>query len=790
MCESSGQFGCPDMSDLSDVQTDTRCHVIKCLQEQVTSMQQDQTNCERLQSRLQLLERTMQLREAEYKLKIDDLQDIIAQLKAENADLHKHLEKPKKPVPLIVTHEDGIMTEKYKKWKSKFKSLLETDPSYETAAQVFHLKEEIKSLHEEIERLNAANESECDKNRQLAGQVGEAEAQVKKAKDAAAESNAKVEKLQQKIASLREANKKLVSEKKHKTSLLKHTRTKQEKVMRTQQEAEASAKQEMEARKKTEADHMLEMAKLKERLEREIREKKQLVKELSQLKKKHGISVDKLKADISSLHDRNDALAKQLDESRSDSSALEMNITELKAQNEELASTVKKTAKMRKQNEALHESICDMQTTIEALQSSVSSAEEDAKAKIAELRRLLAKSFTNIEPTCGWDEIMSDISELIEKYQSASDTNENQQKQIRKLCKAKESLEKQSEQKKDDDRRETARIEESLRQCQEELANLKGRIYGNTAKYRWALRRKIEAHFSEANRKVAEAISILTNEEPPIVPNFRSLLLTTVFLTRWKNYKQSEPFDASVIEEFASRELSRTGILNDLLAKAREVAAKISRAEDRADALNKQDEESKAQILKLQQELKAAQDNALKHIQATSDLTRNLEEAQRRINDMISPEQYKDLQVKLEKKGVECQSIEQQLTDLKYEMKRLLTTMDTKNFNYSELQDTIELMTEENETLKQQIASIRQELEIAQAALRERDREVLAIERRMMKQRAQVVVVKDKLPICETPATPPKEVAEPPKENFFLSAALRTGLAEMQSKMMRQEKLI
>ena len=795
MNESFGQFLCPDSPDVSDVQTDTRCHVIKCLQEQVASMQHDQTACDRLQARLQLAERSLQLREAEWKLKFDELNETIAGLRAENAELQKHIDKPKRPMPFIVQSEDGVMTQKYKKWKSKFKSLLETDPSYEAAAQVFHLKEEIKGLQAEIERLNGMNEEEREKNRQLCGQVGEVEAQVRKAKTVASDSNDKVQKLEQKIVSLKEANKKLKSEKKQKTSLLRHTRTKQEKAVKTQQETEASAKQQMEAHKKNQADHIAELAKMKERMEREMREKKQLAKEIAQLKKKYGISVDKLKADISMLHSKNDDLTKQLDESRSDSSALETNLTELKIQNEQMASAMKKTTKLRQQNEALHESICDMQSTIENLQSSVSSAEEDAKAKISELRKLLARSFTNVEPTAGWDEIMAYISELIEKYQSTSEENESNKKQIKKLCKVKATLEKQTDEQKDSVVKENTRIEEELQQCREELENLKQRFGGKTAKYRGAIRKKIEGHFTEANKKVAEAIAILAKEERPLIPNFRSLLLSAVFLMRWRRFKKSEPFDPSVIEEFACKDLARRCILNDLIDKATEAASRLTRAEDRIGVLNKQDEENKSQIAQLQKELKAAQDNTLKQIQATKDLTSELEEAKRRMDNVILPEKYNALQLKFERKSVEYEAIEQQLVDLKIEMKRLLETVDTKHIDYTELQENMELLTEENERLKQQLMSLRQELEIAQAALRERDREVLAIERRMMRQKAQVVVIKDKLPACDSappPATPPeeKESTPPRKENFYLSASLRTGLAEMQSKMMKQEKLI
>jgi predicted nuclease with TOPRIM domain len=138
---------------------------------------------------------------------------------------------------------------------------------------------------------------------------------------------------------------------------------------------------------------------------------------------------------------------------------------------------------------------------------------------------------------------------------------------------------------------------------------------------------------------------------------------------------------------------------------------------------------------------------------------------------------------------MEQKALEKQVQDLRAELEKVFDGLDGTRVEQTELRTHMTELAEENEKLKQMVTGLTHELEIAQAALREKTREILSLERQMMRHKSQVAIVKDQIPVAP-PVAIKKAEPESSKGDFYISETVRNSLAQMQSRMMRQERLI
>lgn len=69
-------------SELPDpVQVDSRCRVIKVLQEHISNQTNENTDLNQLKAQLLITEQECQMKESQYKLRIDDLEYEVEQLR-------------------------------------------------------------------------------------------------------------------------------------------------------------------------------------------------------------------------------------------------------------------------------------------------------------------------------------------------------------------------------------------------------------------------------------------------------------------------------------------------------------------------------------------------------------------------------------------------------------------------------------------------------------------------------------------------------------------------------------
>jgi chromosome segregation ATPase len=209
----------------------------------------------------------------------------------------------------------------------------------------------------------------------------------------------------------------------------------------------------------------------------------------------------------------------------------------------------------------------------------------------------------------------------------------------------------------------------------------------------------------------------------------------------------------------------------------------------KTDARRIQDLQEQTAVLK--GKLKEANETVASQAEANSELTRTMERYQTKAESMISPTKHADLEAKYKRKLAEYREMEQQIEDLKAELKRVLDGLDGRTEQQMDLEANLQEAADLNEELKLRLVSTERELEAAQIGLRDCSREILALERRLIKQRTQVVVVKDPIPTGTMPplARRPRET-EIPKADFYVSESVKQSLAAMQTRMMKQEAFV
>lgn len=732
--------------------------VVKCLREQVETLDGERREAENLYARAVIAENALKMREAEFKLKEDELEETQRALKEENEKLRN-----------LVLASKGAggeeQSEKYLKWKRKFKTMRQSDQNFENAAKVVELEACVSSLTERVKKLNSENECERRKSANLQQQLGQSEIEVKRLRSANAEEVVKLQRLAEENCKLKEDNKKLNDENQKKATLLQHTRKKQEKAVVNQRQAEETAKQMVESQRRAVAEQRSEVTRANERADKEAEEKKQLVKEMSKMKKKHKAQVSGLQAKITELENEKKALVQELDECKNAKQTMEES---LKHRNQELSGLSKEGARIRRKNKELTELSNEQQATIEKLTSSVSEYTTDIETKQNDLRRVMS-----MNPSANWQEILEYIQKRNELYKSTYDENEKRQEEVAKLKKKVGSLQKQAESYKVQAQKLKSRMERRLEERQKELDSLKNIVGDKVTSFRSAVRHRMDAQFSTMTKGIVETVSILRREELPNCLRFRELALAVLMMSRWRHFKHTQVFDPTMIMEFTARTSPRHSAITELIETAKQTVARVQELEEQLKNAQSSNTSSTAKIQKLENELRVAQETSSKHIQANNELTKDLEAAQKKAEQMISSDKYRALEEKLDKKVDQYKSMELQLRNLKREMTSLLQT----NEGYCELQENMESLASENKTLKQELGSLRREHEVAETALKEKTREILALERRVMRQRPQTTGLD--LPI---PATN--------SDNFCPTDSLKSGLAAMQTRMMQPGRLI
>jgi len=194
---------------------------------------------------------------------------------------------------------------------------------------------------------------------------------------------------------------------------------------------------------------------------------------------------------------------------------------------------------------------------------------------------------------------------------------------------------------------------------------------------------------------------------------------------------------------------------------------------------------ARARATELEGELKRVQATAAQRAQENAGLSHSLESSRRAAREMVSADAHAALAAKLRKRAARCGVVERQIGELRAEMAKLLESYDARQHSHSDLERDLELSSDENEALRGALAGVHRELGIAESFLNDRTKQLLALERRDLPNKARVVVVRDAVPLDAGSSRDP-----PPDMSHCIGEAMRNGLCEMQARLMKREELV
>jgi chromosome segregation ATPase len=152
---------------------------------------------------------------------------------------------------------------------------------------------------------------------------------------------------------------------------------------------------------------------------------------------------------------------------------------------------------------------------------------------------------------------------------------------------------------------------------------------------------------------------------------------------------------------------------------------------------------------------------------------------------MIEPGKHEALQLELTTVIADRIKVEEELGSVKKEMQELIDSLDNGQLEMTDLQAQLLGVTEENEEFRHRIDALNWDLSVAEATLKDRTKELLALERELLRQKKRVAVVKDTIP-CSSP----QWALEAPMYGMpCLPEDVRTGLVKMQDKLMRSDSV-
>ncbi|KAK8886347.1 hypothetical protein M9Y10_041810 [Tritrichomonas musculus] len=778
-------------SELPDpVQVDSRCRVIKVLQEHISNQTNENTDLNQLKAQLLITEQECQMKESQYKLRIDDLEYEVEQLRKENQKMKSTLIQNKALLLNQNNNDDSEMAKKYQKWKSKYHSLINNDPTFQNAAKIYQLESNLKSHKLESQKKVDEVTKLADENDKLKIKIMQLNEEIKKTKAALDNSTLKNTSLQNQINLLAAENRKLSDETKQKGTLLEFNRKVQARDQKTSKEKEQSVKNQLRRKVEENLNLQAEITRLKGIFDKEMKEKRIIVKKFNFLKQKQDDTAELLNQQVIRLKTENDSLIKELDEARESVASLDNEVTTLKSEQTVSEIKLKRADKLKEHNIKLSQAITEMQGTIDHLQSSISSIESDSTAKTEQLRALLIKHYAGVDPSMEWDDIVRYIDNIIEQLRQSNEENSQLAKKLKRAHKNNSFLKAQSENNEENILKKNDELQYQIEMLKQQIKKLESVKKSNSALFSRTIRKKIDSGFFTYYNSVNSILAkFYGTDYSPIT--FRSLILMSILATRFRHYKKSDPYDGSIILEFAKRsENPSKSPLSDLSDKVNELIEKAQKSNEMNSDLKNSNDDLQDKIQKCLAKCKELQTKI-------NELTRINDDLQRNFNELKSDKtnaalaEYNDLESKFQQKTKEYNEIEKQLYEMKVEMKRLISTVDEHHRNDESLQETIEDLTIELEQLRQSNARLKQELDICQLSLKEKNREILALERKLLKQKAQVVVVKDQIPASFVPPPAPDDSGSSTKKNdFYMTDSLRNTLCQMQNRLMKTSEMI
>lgn len=772
---------------------DNRCHVIKLLQEQIQQLLFYKNNYEQMEKRAELAEKQLDVREQEIKYKFDEQEEIFEEMEKENRQLKEQLAITSRQT-IIQTVEDEGMVNKYLKWKRKFRALANANPEAAHEYEFETLEQKYDTNARELEDLKNASQDLQDKNKNLATQFESTSVQNHKLLAQNAELLKKNKALSEENVRITEQNQKLQDSTKQKSTLLNHSRVQQEKQAKTRQQQEQTVLTKAEEQKKKNSILQTEIIRLTNAFDQENKKRQNSEKNFRKFKKNTEATKEKLLSTIKKLKSENQSLQMSISKSNEGSQLLENQNESLRNEKQELELALKRAAKVQKHKERLEIAMNEMQETIDQLQCSLSSVESDASTKTDELSNLVIKHFGGDAMGLGWDDILKFIEGKFDALKQTEEATEQLKTTLAKLKKRNTKMSKEIQQMSDfqtklDSQTASEGFSDSRSDLPPIIVKEIANPFDSINDQRHALSRRILKHYFALVDEINKALNQIENVEQDGV-SMRGVVLASIFAIRWMHFKKTDQIDKNGILEYSvAVPRKQTSRLNQLVQKWSELQNDLKHQTTQNSLLMKSNQTNQQKTLQAEKELRIRQKEIEEQTEQMIQIQEDYEEIKSRIQEMVEPESYKALQTKLNAQIQQNKQVEEQLIMMKSEMKKLLDSIDGDQYEAADLHNQITIIAGENEELRQAYDDLSHELSVCQAALKDRTRELLALERRYQKQKQNVVIVKNSLP--STPQPSRSKTNDDCIDNMnFMNESIRGGLAQMQNKILQGDIVV
>lgn len=795
----------------NEIQREDRCRVIKLLQEQVQSLLFYKSEYDQMKKRAEMAERLLEMRESEIKLKIDELEDTFKFLEDENQRLKTQLSKEiKKSTSNTYESESQNQdsSQKENKWKLKYKALARmTNGTINSEESNSNTDNSI--LQGQIEELKRLSEEKSKNISTLTDELQKAMKEANQSKEHASKLAKQVQKLQSELEIYKDENSKLKVNQRQKSALLQHTRNQQEKNIKSQKQIEITANNEIEEQKKKFLTQNAEITRLTNAYDKELKLRKGAEKKIIKLTKSNETIKEKLQQSIQKFQEENKLLQDEINGAKVAQVNLQNELKQAHATNDELQTALTKSEKIKKRKEKLELAVKEMQETIEELQTSISSAESDSSARFEELKSLLIKYWGGSALNYDWHDCISCIDEKFSLFQANEAIIQKLKSQIVKMKKQNQKLHN------DIQNSESQSVSVTPSEACSSDLHVEPQIifketpdpYKDINLFRHSVSRRINKlyfklfndvetlneTFQEINNENGNNSSNSNSENISINNNaitIRGLILFSIISQRWKTFKNDQPFDkTSILEYLPSTLRKESNPIPMIIQKVKQNVADMKQQEVQSSILAKANQELTIRIQQAESELIKLQEFGRRKNQETDEIQQRIKFYESKCQKLIDPQVHESLKQQLQKQIIETKTLEKQLFLLKSEMKNLLASIDGKHDEISDMQENMMNLADENEELKHHIDDLSHELSVTQAALKERTKELLALERKLMKEKKSVVVVKESIP--SNSHNYKTQVKEDHQSNCsFLTEAIRGGLARMQTKIMKGDGVI
>jgi chromosome segregation ATPase len=466
------------------------------------------------------------------------------------------------------------------------------------------------------------------------------------------------------------------------------------------------------------------------------------------------------------LGEENRELTALVLETRGKAHSLESQLDVLQSRSESLEKEATRAATLRRKRAVLESTVSELTGNVEELQQGFESAQRESASKTEELRELLIEQFGGIAVRFGWKDCIALVAQKGTELKKVSAELEAANQSLQRLEQANRLL---------------AEKNAELIAAEPKVIVEKERDpFANVNRFRHLLAKRMARVFFKVTDAVASISEIVRGKEE--ICQFRPLILSVILANRWKSFKKTEHLDPNGVLDYAiPQSRDETSRAEDLKNRTADIVNQAQRELAKNETLTRSNEELDQKVSQLDKDLNQARRDLQTMVTESRKLKSRLEESEEKCRRMVDRREHDDLQRQLEQTVADRQTIERELGSMKKEMQNMIDSLSTGEVAVGDLQLQIVALTEENERFRQEIASLAHELTIAHAALKERTKELLALERELVKQKTQVAVVRDPTPF----ATRATGDANPLFRNPFWPESVRDGLSKMQDKLMR-----